>query len=149
MRSIMALGKSAGSSSFCMSTDVPHRSYYPARMWQHGWDPSVSPGTRCLWWIVWSWLEAWEENWLQVACGLQKGGHAGSRRRAVIGLDLRLGPTQKKWTRMQLGCATKLRSLMGKATHLCRVYQIVACHSLFRETKGRCECGKKGALPKL
>jgi hypothetical protein len=27
---------------------------------------------------------------------LQKGGHAGSRRRAVIGLDLRLGPTQRK-----------------------------------------------------
>ena len=33
---------------------------------------------------------------------------------------------------MQLGCAPKLRSLTGKATHLCRVL-IVACYSLFRE----------------
>jgi hypothetical protein len=30
-------------------------------------------------------------------------------------------------------CATRIRSLMGKAMHLCRVYQIVACHSLFQE----------------
>lgn len=29
--------------------------------------------------------------------------------------------------------ATRIRSLMGKVTHLCRVYWIVACHSLFRE----------------
>ena len=29
----------------------------------------------------------------------EKGGHAGSRRRAVIGLDLRLGPISKEvWT---------------------------------------------------
>ena len=29
----------------------------------------------------------------------EKGGHAGSRRRAVIGLDLRLGPIPKEvWT---------------------------------------------------
>jgi hypothetical protein len=90
------MGKSAGSSFFRMSTDVPHRSYHPARMWQHGWDPSVSPGTKCLWWIVWSWLKAWAETQLQVASGLQKGGHAGSWRRAVIGLDLRLGPIRRK-----------------------------------------------------
>jgi hypothetical protein len=55
----------------------------------------------------------------------------------VIFLDLRMGPIQRKvWTSMQLGCARKLRSLMGKATQLCRVYQTVACHSLFQETKG-------------
>jgi hypothetical protein len=65
----------------------------------------------------------------------EMGGHSGSRRRAVIGLDLR-PHTKEMWTSQQLGCATRLRSLMGKATHLCRVYQIVACHSLFRETKG-------------
>jgi hypothetical protein len=27
-------------------------------------------------------------------------------------------------------------SLMGKVTHLYRMYQTVACHSLFQETKG-------------
>jgi hypothetical protein len=32
----------------------------------------------------------------QGSASLQKGGHAGSRRRAVIGLDLRLGPAQRK-----------------------------------------------------
>jgi hypothetical protein len=31
-----------------------------------------------------------------VVSGFQKGGHAGSRRRVVIGLDLRLGPIQRK-----------------------------------------------------
>ena len=32
------------------------------------------------------------------------------------------GPhTKEVWTSMQLGCATRIRSLMGKAAHLCRV----------------------------
>jgi hypothetical protein len=31
---------------------------------------------------------------------LQKGGHAGSRRRAVIGLDLRSGPIQVKYVQV-------------------------------------------------
>jgi hypothetical protein len=35
-----------------------------------------------------------------------------------------------------MSSSTRLRSLMGKVMHLCRVYQIVACHSLFWETKG-------------
>ena len=64
---------------------------------------------------------------------LQKGGCAGSRRRAVIGLGLILGPTPKEvWTGMRARLVTRIRSLMGKAAHLCRVKD-VACHSLFRE----------------
>jgi hypothetical protein len=31
---------------------------------------------------------------------LQKGGYTGSRRRIVIGLDLRLGPIHKKYGRV-------------------------------------------------
>ena len=38
-------------------------------------------------------------NRLSRCLGQQKGGHMGSRRRAVIGLDLRLGPIPKEvWT---------------------------------------------------
>jgi hypothetical protein len=56
---------------------------------------------------------------------LQKGGHAGSRRRAVIGLDLILGPIPKSMDKNKLPCcATRIRSLMGKATHLCRVIKL-------------------------
>ena len=51
----------------------------------------------------------------------------------MIGLGLILGTTPKEvWTSMQLGYAARIRSLMGKAAHLCRVKD-VACHSLFRE----------------
>jgi hypothetical protein len=54
------------------------------------------------------------------------------------------GPhTKEVWTSMQLGCATRLSSLVGKATHLCIVYQIVACHSLFWETKGTANAAGK------
>ena len=43
------------------------------------------------------------------------------------------GPhTKKVWTRMRARLVTRIRSLMGKAAHLCRVKD-VACHSLFRE----------------
>jgi hypothetical protein len=38
--------------------------------------------------------------------------------------------------------ATRISSLMEKITHLCRVYQIVACHSLFWE--GNYERDRKG-----
>ena len=51
----------------------------------------------------------------------------------MIGLGLILGTTPKEvWTNLQLGYAARIRSLMGKAAHLCRVKD-VACHSLFRE----------------
>ena len=51
---------------------------------------------------------------------LQKGGYAGSRRRTVIGLGLILGPTPRKCGRESTpGCAARIRSLMGKAAHLC------------------------------
>ena len=54
--------------------------------------------------------------------GLQKGGCAGSWRRAVIGLGLILGPIPKEvWTGKYARLATRIRSLMGKAAHLCRV----------------------------
>ena len=66
--------------------------------------------------------------------GMQKGGHTGSRRRAVIGLDLRLGPILKEvWTSMQLGCATRLRISHGKSSAPLQSVRIVTCYSLFRE----------------
>ena len=53
------------------------------------------------------------------------------------------GPhTKEVWTGRYARLATRISSLMGKVTHLCRVYQIVACHSLFRE--GNYERGRKG-----
>ena len=53
---------------------------------------------------------------------LQKGGYAGLWRRTVIGLGLILGTAPKEvWTSLQLGYAARIRSLMGKAAHLCRV----------------------------
>ena len=52
----------------------------------------------------------------------QKGGYAGLWRRAVIGLGLILGPTPKEvWTGMYTRLVTRIRSLMGKGAHLCRV----------------------------
>ena len=43
------------------------------------------------------------------------------------------GPhTKEVWTGKYARLATRMRSLMGKAAHLCRVKD-VACHSLFRE----------------
>ena len=51
----------------------------------------------------------------------------------MIGLGLILGPTPRKCGRESTpGCAARIRSLMGKAAHLCKVKD-VACHSLFRE----------------
>ena len=48
-------------------------------------------------------------NRLSRCLGQQKGGHARSRRRAVIGLDHRLGPTPRKCGREGTPvCATRL-----------------------------------------
>ena len=59
---------------------------------------------------------------IKVRADLQKGGCAGWWRRAVIGLGLILGPTPKEvWTRLATWLAIRIRSLMGKAAHLCRV----------------------------
>ena len=52
----------------------------------------------------------------------------------MIGLGLILDPTPKEvWTGKYARLVTRIRSLMGKAAHLCREYKDVACHSVFRE----------------
>jgi hypothetical protein len=92
-------GKSAGSSSFCMSTDVPCRSCHSAGMEQHGWDPWVSPGTRCLWWIVgiWSWVKPCIR---EMSTGDQPAyNRVGMRGRGEgqwLAWITRLGPTPRK-----------------------------------------------------
>jgi hypothetical protein len=117
-------GKSASSSSFRMSTDIPHWSYHPARMQQHGWDPSVSPGTKCLWWIVKDWLKAWSLYQLVVQ-GFTKGWACEVAEKGSDWLGSMTGLHTKVYVRERLpGCATRLWSLMGKATHLCRVYEL-------------------------
>ena len=50
--------------------------------------------------------------------------------------------TKEVWTRNASQLVSRISSLMGKVTHLYRVYQIVACISLFWE--GNYERGRKG-----
>jgi hypothetical protein len=94
MRSIMALGKSAGSSSFRMSMgrQLPYVIGL-ARLHAHGWDPLVPTATGV--------YEGPRQFYLvrgmsRITLLAELGGRAGSWRRAVIGLNLRLNPIQKK-----------------------------------------------------
>ena len=65
--------------------------------------------------------------------GLTKGWVCGVAEKDSDWLGSYTGPhTTEVWTGKYARLATRIRSLMGKAAHLCRVKD-VACHSLFRE----------------
>ena len=65
---------------------------------------------------------------------LQKGGHARSRRRAVIGLYLRLGPIPKEvWMGKIARLCNKALISHGKSSAPLQSVRIVTCYSLFRE----------------
>jgi hypothetical protein len=95
----MALGKSAGSSSFRMSMDVPYRSCHSAGMQHMGGTPKF-PRYQVSMMVCKNLVVGKAVCFGRSLPGISQltemGGHAGSRRRAVIGLDLRPGPIQRK-----------------------------------------------------